>query len=228
MIFSEDIIFIHIGKTGGISCSLYLLNHLRGPIHFCHRKADLELDRLHLPRDDIQPHTDCPGGRHSSLAEALNFIQRLDGRTLDDFERVIAVIRDPVALEYSWYKHLQKPDVQQSRMPRARRLATLSFEEFLGQAPHHRPGYSQEAFFLLDGAMPANLHLVRFERLAEEFPYCVAGYLDCSSPPPLPHANRTVYDSTLTDDLTPLALARIKRRHRWLLEQGFYRLDGYA
>ncbi len=32
MIFSDGFLFIHIGKTGGMSCSQFLLNNLKTPV----------------------------------------------------------------------------------------------------------------------------------------------------------------------------------------------------
>jgi hypothetical protein len=39
MIFNTDILFIHIGKTGGMSCVEYLLNNLRPTIYNCHTES---------------------------------------------------------------------------------------------------------------------------------------------------------------------------------------------
>jgi hypothetical protein len=227
MLFNDDLLFIHIGKTGGTSCSLYLLENLRGTVHYCHRNAAHDIGEIQPHNPRLIPHTDLENGRHSNLSEGLAFVAQLEGRTLQDFEKIIAVIRHPVTLEYSWYRHLQKPTIQESRKawPRAASLAALSFEDFLQQAPYHRPGHPQERFFLLEGEAPPQLELIRFEQLASEFPAVVAPFLKENPAPALMHTNRTDYSGSLEDELTELALERVYRRHQWVFDRGYYQLD---
>src|SRR5688500_11413878 len=70
MIFSDRLMFIHIGKTGGSSCADYLLYNLQGPAYNCHADADLELAPLGI--DGMHPRTDIK--RHCTLPEALAYV----------------------------------------------------------------------------------------------------------------------------------------------------------
>ena len=66
MIFNDRMMFIHIGKTGGSSCSDYLLHNLQGPAWNCHADADRELAPLGI--EGMHPRTDIK--RHCTLPEA--------------------------------------------------------------------------------------------------------------------------------------------------------------
>ncbi len=44
------------------------------------------------------------------------------------------------------------------------------FRDFVRRAGYHRAKTPQEGYFLVDGAMPENLELIRYEALAENFP----------------------------------------------------------
>ena len=63
MVFTDDLVFIHIPKTGGMICSRYLLRVLHGRIYNCHANADEECCRLGRP--DLVPVMDV--NRHLSL-----------------------------------------------------------------------------------------------------------------------------------------------------------------
>ena len=102
MIFNEDLIFIHIGKTGGLSCARYLLFNLQRPVYNCHFHARVETLRLGLLGVESLQSVN----RHCSLEEALELVASVDGRQLHDFQKVVAVIRHPYTLEMSFYRHL--------------------------------------------------------------------------------------------------------------------------
>ena len=224
MIFNDEMIFIHIGKTGGMSCSKYLLRNLKPPVYNCHRGA---LDEMkNLPKTDgIVPVPEIDINRHSTLTEALDFIRKFKGKTIDDFSKIVAVIRHPYTLEYSFYKHLRKPRVVERRKAKNADLLSLAegdFKNFVEKAPYHRRGYSQDSFFKVANEVPDNVELVRFERLSIDFPAAVAPFLKKGSESQLPHHNRTEYQSDISQVLTEDVKTLLYQKHKFMFDSGLY------
>lgn len=228
MIFTDDLVFIHIPKTGGMSCSRYLLRVLKGRVYNCHAHADEECRRL--DRSEVLPVTDV--NRHCTLAAALDHIQRLSGSGAEQPRKILAVVRHPASLEYSFYRHLQKPHIAERRRKNSPELVDLAmgdFKGFVAGAGYHREGLRQEDYFLVDGAIPANLQLLRYEALADAFPAAVTGIT--GEPPKLlfPHLNSSGANSqelgALLDEET---CNLIYQKHSYLFDQGYYSLQqGY-
>ena len=225
MIFNDRMIFIHIGKTGGMSCSNYLLNNLAGPVHSVHQEAAEEAARLGLSH--IKCHSDL--NRHCTLERGLNFIHLLTGRVLADYDRVVAVFRHPVTLEYSFYEHLKKPHVRERRKKNKALLdlANGDFLTFIKKAGYHRPGAAQQDFVTIDGSIPDCVTIVKFEQLTTQFPDTVSRFLKSSSPAPFPHNNRSSYQKPLRDQITPEVLAAVYEKHRFLFDNKIYELEDF-
>jgi hypothetical protein len=225
MIFNEGLIFVHIGKTGGMSCSEYLLRNLRTPVFNCHEDAREDLERIGrkgvIPRADIL--------RHSTLAESLEYISRFNGKSLADFAKIVVVIRHPYTLEYSLYKHLQKPAVikrrKADRTDRDLALANGDFRIFVEKADYHRCGHSQDAFFRIQGDVPDSVELVRFEDLSTAFPRAVSRYLEHEATRSFPHHNRTEYECDVSCELTEEVKELIYEKHRYMFDSGLYSTD---
>ncbi|MEM6606528.1 MAG: hypothetical protein AAF671_12260 [Pseudomonadota bacterium] len=224
MIFSERLLFIHIGKTGGMSCSDYLLRSLTGPVWNCHQEADHDQSRL--SRKDI---TSVAGlNRHCTLEAASRFLKENFDRRLEDFDKIVAVFRHPYSLEYSWYRHLQKPDVRERRRAQGEllELAQGDFEEFVRGSGYHRRGLTQERYVQIGGHMPPNVSIVRFENLGAEFLEQVRTFTDVEESNQgdarFPLLNSTVYEVELDSVLTSSVKSAIQSKHPFVFETGFY------
>jgi hypothetical protein len=109
MIFNADVLFIHNGKTGGVSCANYLTQTLKGPIYIC--RANPEGFCTARPEFDLVP---VPGiNLHCPLRAAESHLKRIAGIHLANLKKILVVIRHPLTLEYSFYQHLQKPHVRE-------------------------------------------------------------------------------------------------------------------
>ena len=220
MIFNDAMMFIHIGKTGGSSCSEFLLHNLQGPAWNCHAEADRELAPLGIAgmgaRTDIK--------RHCTLAEALAYVQAIDGRVLDDFQRVVAVVRHPYTLEYSHYQYMKLPAGRERERGNPGLLERTSgdLRDFVSRAGYHRRGTPQEGYFLVDGALPRNVALLRYETLVADFPRVVAPFLKPDAAFPFPHANATGYAGGIEAELTDEVEELIYRKHRYMFDSGLY------
>ena len=223
MLFNDKLIFIHIPKTGGMSCSRYLARVLQPTVHVCSEVSLQEVARERVDGLVAQPHIP----RHSTLAEALPLIEQVDGRTLQDFDRVVAVIRHPFALEYSFYRHLQKPTVRK-RLKGGRpelALAMGPFDEFARKANYHQPGKPQEAFFTLGGEIPPQVELVRMEDISNALPAAVAAYCRPRARQRFPHQTRTSGKNRLRELISDEIREVLYNKHRWMFDQGYYSPD---
>ena len=220
MLISDDVLFIHVPKTGGLSVSDYLVNNLRGPVEESLGFKAPAVDRRQFAFDDVADRvTVFRGRRHEDLRQAVDILAAR-GRALSDFALVLAVIRNPYDLEVSHYEHLRKPEVIQRRGRRSvpvQAAATGDFGHFVEHAPFFGclPA-KMERYYTLDGKVPANLHLVRFETFVETIPALVAPFsLDRWA---FPHLNASERRRPYAAYLTPAIEQGIYEKYRFLFE----------
>ena len=223
MIFNKDLIFIHIGKTGGMSCSEYLLQNLKAPLFNCNRNS--LNDSLRIKRVGIIP---CQYiHRHCTLSEALTEIEKITDRRLTNFKKVVAVIRHPYFLEYSFYCHLKKPHVKKLRSRQAEllKLAQGTFKNFIIHGDYHRPNLKQEDYFMLEGTIPSCVELVKFEELNVAFPRAIQPFLQPNKSLSFPSLNQTKYQNYSHDIFTEEIKELIYNKHKWMFDSGLYSRD---
>ncbi len=109
MIHTDDFAFIHFMKTGGMSLTRYLVNVADGPVHaFSEPKSHPQTHAMATAPDSAAKLTCLSGPRHANVARAVDLIHE-NGLTMPPWAFVM--IRHPVDLMLSLYKHLQKPHV---------------------------------------------------------------------------------------------------------------------
>ena len=159
MIFSKDVLFIHVPKTGGMATTQYLLDVLPRPVYYTHPERDSRI---------VDPAIQIPGSRHETLRDARDTLG-LYRLAVEDFRLVLAAIRSPYGMEVSRYAYLQKgnPGDRDNYQDIA---MTEDFETFAlrTHSPHGGPHAPLQSYFLLDGKRPPNLRIVRAESLAQE------------------------------------------------------------
>jgi hypothetical protein len=96
MVFSNDLLFLHIQKTGGTSVTEYLLHTLPPPVYYMGRGRHSHIQRPGL--------THLPGTNHGTLKEAAAVVREY-GFELERFPVVIAAIRNPYDLAVSMYSY---------------------------------------------------------------------------------------------------------------------------
>src|SRR5262245_20901599 len=99
MLFNDDLLFVHVPKTGGMAITKYLIEVLPRPVWYLYPnfRADLEQKGINQVR----------GIRHENLAESREVL-RGHGRDLAGFKCILAVLRNPYALEVSRFAYLRK------------------------------------------------------------------------------------------------------------------------
>jgi len=220
MIFTKDLIFIHVGKTGGMSCSVYFLENLQPPVYNCHQEVFDQINSLEA--DGIIPISDI--NRHCNLAEALEYIKKFDGRQLEDFKKVVAVIRHPYMLEFSHYTHLRKPKVRNRRgkYDPSTKLADGDFKTFVEKAGYHRKNHTQDDFVRINDEIPSCVELVKFEQLSDAFPKAVSNFIKKGATFTFPRRNKTEYQTNIRDELTDDVKELIYRKHKFIFDSGLY------
>ncbi|MCD4695888.1 MAG: sulfotransferase family 2 domain-containing protein [Bacteroidales bacterium] len=215
MVFNHEVLFIHLGKTGGMSVSTYMRKTLKQPVVDVVSK--IEFKKINKKRVVII------GKRHANLAEAEELLksQRLK---LDDFKLIFAIVRNPVDIELSHYKHLQKAHVinrllKYPELDRGRLEASvMNFDEFAKTEITHFQG-ELSLFFSINGKRPKNMKIVRFENLSTEVPEILRPYQVCTKP--FPHKNKSDRDVNVSN-LSNEAMLKIMNKYAWIYEQDFY------
>lgn len=209
MIWTDDVLFLHVPKTGGISVTEFLLKNLEGSVAYTAEQ----------PTKADHGATFVKGRRHELMVEAEAFFNAR-GRCLTDFAEVFAVMRNPYDLEVSRYHYLRLGHVIDQGLAQELALAG-DFAEYLAAAPFF--GWSPPnltGYYRIGNYIPDNLRILRFESLAHELDSRMAPYLKAGRAL-LPHLNKSDHD-----DYRSYFDARTERlcfeRHRWFFDLGFY------
>ena len=215
MIFSKDLLFVHVPKTGGMSVTRYLLEVLPRPIYY-------SVDRRDERITDEGIHQ-FPGIRHETLAEARDIVREY-GFDIPDFPLILAVLRNPYAIEVSRYKYMQQDYAWLSGSVKELAL-NEDFVTFALKSSYHG-GSSRplDDYFLLEGKAPPNLRILRLESLLEELKSALRG-IGIEKVAELPHENTSfhgdyrLYYSKAAEEI-------VYQKYRWAFDAGWYdRLD---
>jgi hypothetical protein len=220
MVFTQEVLFIHLGKTGGMSVSDYMRKTLKAPVFEVVSQIEIEQLKNKNNRFFIF------GNRHANLTEANEIVSKA-GLSPEDFKLIIVVVRNPVDIELSHYKHLHKerviarlekyPELDRDRLAASRQ----SFDDFAQTDITHFQG-DLASFFTINGKVPENCRIIRFENLAVEVPGILKPFQYRIIP--FPHKNKS--DETFdASNLSKAALLNIRKKYKWIYDQGIYNLS---
>ena len=209
MIWNNEILFIHTPKTAGMSMTRMLQQYLKRPVFLT---EPVEQDTT---ENGV---THLPGQRHETLLDAASLLSYRNIR-LESFRNIFTVMRNPYDLELSRYAYL-KQGLPQDR-GRAQRIALDNdFRDYLRQAPILGMNPPRlDLYFQLNGIMPENLVVLKFERLNQDISTFLSPYLEPGYE--LHHENASKHDSyqdVYDQELEQLCF----ERNRWFFEKGFY------
>jgi hypothetical protein len=214
VIFNENLLFVHVPKTAGMSISAHLLELLPGPVYVTAAE----------PETAVGPGVvQLPGHRHERLCEVDDVVGP-HGFSLKRFPLILAVIRNPYELEVSRYAYLQAGHAHDGGP--AQRLAMMQdFETFASDSPYYGKRHSGiEGYFTVSGRRPEALRVVRYEQLDDDLREALAS-VGLASVAQLPWRNRSRHDHWRCY-YTPAAEQAVYERFRWVFEQGWYpRMD---
>lgn len=216
MIFNKDILFIHIGKTGGTSAADYLCKTLHSPVY--------NVIPLRAHEKQIGSEIMLEGQRHANLTEAKSFL-RERGISLNSFKKIIAVIRHPYNLEISLFNYYlrlleNQPHILDNAPKRKKILENGSFEEFVKGKFFHRHNMYIRKYVSINGKVHPKVQLIKFENLTEEFLKIGAKYGNGNIE--FPHLNKT--KETKPEELiTPDIELLLYRKYQWVFRIGQYK-----
>jgi len=212
VIFNQDLLFIHVLKTGGMAMTQYLLQVLPRPVYYTH------------PRDPnpalaAQGIVEIRGLRHES-AELCRTVMAEHGYDIARTKLIVGVIRNPYEIEVSRFFFLQK-GYPGDRGHNQDLALSGDFEAFACKSVDHAgKGRSIESYFLLDGVLPGNFRVLRHENLAADLRESLSS-IGIESAVELPHLNQTKHNHFSTYH-TPTSEAAVYNRYRWLFTMGYY------
>jgi hypothetical protein len=214
MIFSKELLFIHVPKTGGMSISNYLLSILSRPVY--------QVRPPHGEAIHDGKVVDIIASRHLPLAAATDVVSRY-GFEIEKFPLILAVIRNPYSLEVSRYAYLQNGHPWDAG--RNQELAlTSDFETFAIHSTVHGSSVPLQDYFQLNGAIPRNMRIVKFENLAAGIRQVLKD-IGVKSESDLPHVNQSRHGD-FRSYYTPAGEEAVYRRYKWVFDKHFYeRLD---
>ncbi len=215
MIFCDQLLFLHVPKTGGMSVTKYLLKVLPRPVYYTSLESDPEFTEpgaIYLP-----------GIRHENLADAREIVAQY-GYALEKFPVILAVLRNPYDIEVSRFSYLQKGH----SWDRGHNQELALFEDFetFARESHDHSGTQRplDSFFLIEGHTPKNLHVIFTEDLDAGFD-SVLRHIGIEKKEPLLRENTSEREG-LEKYYTAAAEEAVYQRYRWAFDAGYYsRLD---
>lgn len=209
MIFTDRLLFLHIQKTAGMSLTHALLSSLKKPVYNIKPVGDKE--------DGQYGETVIDGMRHENLYQANEFFDNNGfDKTVDSFERIIVIVRNPYDLEVSRYSYLRN-GYPWNKGRDAEIAVKSNFREFALTAP---VWYDIKDYIIKDGMFLDNLRVVRFETFATEIKYLLKDYLENSLVIKRINKSKRKKDFRLYMDAE--VEESIYQKYKFLFDYGFY------
>jgi hypothetical protein len=224
MLWNRRFLFLHYPKTAGVSLTEAFAAAWERPVFGI--VAPGQLQTMRQRNDELVFLT--TGSGHESLARAHHILSTacVD---MAAFEAIFVVVRNPYDLMVSNYFFMRRTHASRSRQTRGagpehvkfRFAAEADFASFCERIPMS----DISGWMTLDGRVPDNLEIIRFEALAENFARIGRKYgmKDVA----LPRRNVSRHDAYQAY-MTPDIEEAIHRKLPYLFDQGFYSRDTVA
>ena len=208
MIYNDRFLFLHVPKTGGMAISDALLQSLQDPVRYVVPEGHA--------KETKYGESIITGKRHETLKGARQFFKQAgQPDRLDQFECILAMVRDPYDIEISRFHYLQKGHLW-DKGPAQDLAMAGDFDTFVINSTWW---FKIEDFFLLDGKIPQNLSIVRFENFTAQIPARFARFF--KSPLSFSPQNRSTRDNA-KEYINSRNEIFIYKKYRWLFDKGFY------
>lgn len=237
--YNNDVLFIHIPKTGGWSVKTYM--------------------RDHLP-DVLMP--DNPEAKLPIGHVRLQDIERFTGRAPESFKLILAVVRDPYEQQLSqwsfwrdryakggrhihdlvaaqcpdlttfllhpqcdfhvWY--LQHHGFQPGMSPQEQQMVRdVTIPNPDGQNRYQEFGGMYRFWLTVNDEIPGNVHVLRAETLNEELPRLLKEQFPDRQFPDVPRLNTSPHGKDTREYYTPLAAKLVEEKCVWAFDNYYER-----
>ena len=198
-------------RTGSRSLNAHFAATWQGPLFGTASPAQLR---------EIKSRSKSPtfvklGRGHDNLGQLLDQLYR-HGRTVRQMKRIVFVVRNPYHLVSSNYHFLRDQAAGGHKTANALMAAESSFDEFCARSNHPDPAN----WMMTDGALLNNMHILKFENLAEDVSDFDKGI--GVNAMPLPHLNRSKFTHNPSAIFTERSESTVYERYRALFELGHY------
>jgi hypothetical protein len=210
MIWNDDYLFLHYPKAAGKSLAVAFLKSWGTPVRAYISIGQLaDLSAFIKPESTLWIH-----GAHQNLNEAAIILRGMD-RKIENFRATFLAVRCPYDLVYSTYKFHRANAGSPSAPAEFSLAANCDFEEFVSRKSF--VGYAP--WMKYRGQDVANLRVIRFEKMAEDFRKYAKefGFNNVR----IPHLNATPGPNYL-DVMTPAIEKTIFEQFRILFDKGYY------
>jgi hypothetical protein len=215
MMFTKDVLFMHVPKTGGMALTSYLLDLLPGDKYYTAPEPDPMVER---GRADVYH---LAGSRHETLEEAEQIFAPF-GFHLSNFPLIIVGARNPYALEVSRYAYLQTGHAIDSGAEQDLAMSS-DFATFVLKSDAELSS-SIDRYYTIGGKLPENLHIVRQEYMDADLAQALSE-VGIEVTRRVPVDNESLHDDYRTY-YTELSESIVYEKYRWIFDQGWYkRLD---
>ena len=152
MVYSQDVLFLHVPKTGGVSVTRYLLDVLPPPVTY--------VSPGHLGYAHRAGFVHIPDAPHKSLPIARGFLRQRD-IDLTQFPLIMAVVRNPYDLAVSHYSYQRRETLPYTLLDAAEAPAPGP-----GPGPHRGDPRRRAVAEMLDALVPGKV--ARIEPTGQE------------------------------------------------------------
>lgn len=214
-LFSKDLLFVHVPKAGGSSVTDYLVRTLPPPVYYVHPKRQAGLDDRGLVH--------VPGPMHLTLPEVRTVVGAY-GFEMDAFPLILSVMRNPYDAAVSHYFFFRDRDlIDAERNPVQQLARDLTFEQYAVDVLLYSKQYFLGRlydFYHLDGEVPPNARVAKFEHLVGEVKAALAT-VGIEGRAAFPWRNKSAHHpfASYYDEEAERA---IYFRTKWVFDQGYY------
>jgi hypothetical protein len=207
VIWNDEFLFLHVPKTAGVSMTQMFLKGLNGKVHITgpfEKKKERNIEFIN-------------GRRHETLIDAESFFTYRN-KSIVDFKKIFAVMRSPYDAEVSRYAYLRN-GYAIDKGPAQRIAMEGNFKEYLRTAPYFGQFPPRlDRYFNIFGIVPANLVILKYERLDNEIelhlkPILREVILGKENP-----SNRLSCEEMYDQECEELCYMR----HSWFFDNGYY------